>query len=188
MSRAVAAALLLTLAGASAPRPTACEDGYRVVRGDTLYSIARRCGTSVAAIARASGIRNPHRIEVGQRLVIPGARRTAVAARPEGPLVYHMARGDTLYSLARWSGTRLPALLAANPGIDPHKIEIGDPIRLPAGAVSPERARARERGSAATPRPAAAPQPRSSAPAPAPASEPEPRRERQQPEPEPMAM
>ena len=151
MSRPLAAALILAFAGAAAPVTVgSCGDAYTVVRGDTLHRIARRCHSSVAAIARASGIRNPDRILVGQRLVIPGGARTAV--RREAPLVYRMARGDTLYSLARWSRSGLPALLAVNPGIDPLKIEIGDAVRLPPGAVRPERARARERG-----RPAAAP-------------------------------
>jgi LysM repeat protein len=186
MSRALAAALLLALAGASAPvAPPSCGDSYRVVRGDTLTRIARRCHSSIAAIARASGVRNPNRIYVGQRLVIPGAAQTA-ARRPAptdaGARVYRMARGDTLYSLARWSGTGLRALLAVNPGVDPHKIEIGDPIRLPAGAVRPERARARERGVGPAPVP---PPPRAEEPAPA--APPEPRPERR-PEPEVDAM
>src|SRR5688500_15939681 len=165
----LAAALLLTLAGAAGPAATSpCEDGYRVVRGDTLYRIARRCGSSVAAIARASNVRIPNLIRVGQRLVIPGGSRTAVAQSEaprvrgeapragDGPGVYRMARGDTLYSLARWSRTSLPALLAVNPGIDPHKIEIGDAVRLPSGAAAPDRQRARERGAAVAPRAAPA--------------------------------
>jgi len=192
MSRPLFAALLLSLAGAAAPNVAApCADGYRVVRGDTLYRLARRCHSSVAAIARASGIRNPDRIKVGQRLHfgmhLAGRRggtphaalretRSAGTRTANEPLVYRMARADTLFSLARWSRTSLPALLAANPGIDPHKIEIGDPVRLPAGAVAPERARARERGpaTAAAPAPAAPrarqrrPEPRSEDPAPQP--------------------
>jgi lipoprotein-anchoring transpeptidase ErfK/SrfK len=47
--------------------------GIHVVRrGENLSIIARRYGTSVQAIARANGIRNPSRIYTGQRLRIPG--------------------------------------------------------------------------------------------------------------------
>ena len=185
MSRpTLAAALLAALAGAAAPvAAPSCGNDYRVVRGDTLSRIARRCHSSVAAIARASRVRNPNLIYVGQRLVIPGARPALARAeaRPEPargragaePGTYRFARGDTLFSLARWSRVGLPALLSANPGIDPHKIEIGDAVRLPAGAVRPELARARERGTAPAP-PRARP-PRAQEPPARPGPEPRPR-------------
>jgi LysM repeat protein len=157
MSRSLAAALGLAaaaigLAALSPPRDR-CGEGYVVVRGDTLSHIARRCRSSVLAIARASGVANPNRIEVGQRLIIPGRERMASAPMParRGPAAapqsgYRFQPADTLYSLARWARVSVPALLAANPGIDPHKIEIGDPISLPASAVDPAALRARERG------------------------------------------
>ena len=44
---------------------------YIVQRGDTLYSIARRYGKSVTAIADANHLVSIHLIFVGQRLVIP---------------------------------------------------------------------------------------------------------------------
>ena len=166
MKRPVIIALPLALAGAAVPvSGPSCTADYQVVRGDTLTRIARRCGLSVAAIARASGIRNPNLIRVGQRLSLPG-RRTANASRPS-PGVYRIARGDTLFSLARWSGSSLPVLLAVNPGIDPHKIEIGDSVRLPAGAVRPERARLRERGRDDSPPTTVSPAPQGQESAPA---------------------
>ena len=44
---------------------------HTVQRGETLYRIALKYGTSVWAIARANGIANPNRIYAGQRLAIP---------------------------------------------------------------------------------------------------------------------
>ncbi len=44
---------------------------YIVQRGDTLYSIARRFGTTVAELAARNNIVNPALIRVGQMLVIP---------------------------------------------------------------------------------------------------------------------
>jgi LysM repeat protein len=156
MSRSLAAALALIaaaigLAALSPPRG-GCGAGYVVARGDTLSRIARRCRSSVPAIARASGVANPDLIRVGQRLLIPGQAAAAATAPPparqprRAPGSYRIQAADTLYSLARWAGTSLPVLLAANPGIDPHKIEIGDAVSLPAGAVDPVFMRARERG------------------------------------------
>jgi hypothetical protein len=45
---------------------------YRVNRGDTLWSIARRHGTTVEALQRLNGIRNS-RILPGQVIAVPGA-------------------------------------------------------------------------------------------------------------------
>jgi LysM repeat protein len=43
---------------------------YTVRRGDTLLKIARRYGTTVAALMQLNGIANPNRIYVGQVLLI----------------------------------------------------------------------------------------------------------------------
>ncbi|HUS96503.1 MAG TPA: LysM peptidoglycan-binding domain-containing protein [Hyphomicrobiaceae bacterium] len=41
-----------------------------VMRGETLYSISRRYGTSLQALARLNGLRSSH-LSVGQRLQLP---------------------------------------------------------------------------------------------------------------------
>jgi LysM repeat protein len=157
MSRSLAFALLFAVsaslaAGPPAPATGGCGGFYVVAPGDTLYSIARRCHSSVVAVAQASGLADPRRIEIGRRLVIPGFEVPAAPedAKPEPAppttVSYSFRPGDTLYSLARWARIGVPALLAANPGINPNKVEIGDAVRLPTGAVSPEPARLRERG------------------------------------------
>lgn len=51
--------------GSSSPRT------YTVKAGDTLYAIAVKYGTTVAAIASANSISNVNNISVGQALVIP---------------------------------------------------------------------------------------------------------------------
>lgn len=50
---------------------------YTVRWGDTLFSIARRFGTTVEAIARANGIVNSRLILVGQKLIIPAESTAA---------------------------------------------------------------------------------------------------------------
>lgn len=65
------------------PAPQPAAGVYVVKAGDTLYSIARRYGSTAWAIAQANGIHNLNHIYVGQRLTIPGAPPTSTP-RPSG--------------------------------------------------------------------------------------------------------
>jgi lipoprotein-anchoring transpeptidase ErfK/SrfK len=56
-----------------------CGQEYVIARGDSLSKIARRCGTSLAALLEANpDINNPDRIKVGQRIALE-------KPEPEGP-------------------------------------------------------------------------------------------------------
>ena len=69
--------------GGATPVATAAGAGgpvHSVTAGDTLLGLALRYGTSVAAIAQANKLTNPHLIKRGQRLTIPGAGSPAPAS------------------------------------------------------------------------------------------------------------
>lgn len=59
------------------PRVTVVRDGVtHVVRpGQTLYRIAKTYGVDMEYLAGVNGIADPDRIQVGDRIFIPGARR-----------------------------------------------------------------------------------------------------------------
>ncbi|HMM77387.1 MAG TPA: peptidoglycan DD-metalloendopeptidase family protein [Gammaproteobacteria bacterium] len=62
-------------------RPTVAPDSYRVVSGDTLYSIAFRFGLDPHALAQWNVLEDPDRILVGQELRLkPPPRERAVSA------------------------------------------------------------------------------------------------------------
>ena len=61
-------AALSQLTATPTPRPTTIT--CIVQPGDTVFSIARRYGTSVDAIATANGLVN-YNIRIGQQLIIP---------------------------------------------------------------------------------------------------------------------
>lgn len=63
------------------PAPSGCTITHVVKRGEYLKIIAARYGTTVSAIVRANGIKNPNLIYPGQRLKIP----TACKPTPEPP-------------------------------------------------------------------------------------------------------
>jgi LysM repeat protein len=51
--------------------PSGCRTTYIVQRGDNLFRIALRFGTTYEVLARVNGIANPRLIYVGQQLCIP---------------------------------------------------------------------------------------------------------------------
>lgn len=105
-----------------------------VRRGDTLYSVARRYGTTVNAIMQANGLQNSNRIYVGQRLIVPTSA-TAQPAATSG--TYVVQRGDTLSSIASRHGVSVQALARANNIYNPSLIRSGQRLVIPgAGATA----------------------------------------------------
>jgi murein DD-endopeptidase MepM/ murein hydrolase activator NlpD len=63
---------------------------HRVERGENLYRIGKAYGIAPETLARVNRIKDPSRIEVGQVIVIPEARRTL----PVGVITPERARDD----------------------------------------------------------------------------------------------
>ncbi len=53
--------------------PVTQSETYTVQPGDTLFIIAQRFGTTVAALTESNELANPNRLSVGQVLTIPGS-------------------------------------------------------------------------------------------------------------------
>lgn len=110
---------------------------YIVKPGDTLYSIARRHGTSVYAIAHANNIVNPWYIRVGMKLIIcpkPGYDMYPYDHPDYGQDGgrYHVVKpGDTLYSIAVYYGVAPQAIEHLNHLSNPHALWPGQRLRLP---------------------------------------------------------
>lgn len=97
---------------------------YIVQRGDTLYKIACRYDTTVAALMQVNNLRS-ETIYVGQRLTI------SVANDPNQPLIYHtVQRGDTLSAIARRYNVSVAAIRATN-GLMSDTIYVGQRLLIP---------------------------------------------------------
>jgi LysM repeat protein len=124
------------------PVSAEAQGGVHVVRyGDTLYSIARRYGTSVNAIMRTNGLSNRNFIWVGQRLTIPGSGGSSSSGGGSsggsgGGSVYVVRRGDTLYSIARRYGTSVQAIVNTNRLRNASFIYAGQRLTIPGSSGS----------------------------------------------------
>lgn len=105
--------------------------------GDTLFSIAKRFGTTVSAIAQANNITNVNQIFVGQQLVIPDCVPTPQPS-PTKCFVYIVKPGDTLFSLARRFNTTVEDIALQNHIVNPNLIFVGQKLTIcPKGAAPP---------------------------------------------------
>jgi LysM repeat protein len=124
----------LTVPGAGGGAGAGGGGTYRVRPGDTLGGIAARHGTTVVALARANGIRNPGLIRIGMRLTVPAGGFSPAPAAGGG--THRVRPGETLGGIAASRGTTVSALAALNGIRDPGHIVAGRLLRIPAGAAS----------------------------------------------------
>lgn len=136
--------LLSLLAVSVTSAQNAGETLYTVQRGDTLFAIAIRQRSTVAAIAARNGIANVNLIYIGQQLVIPvsgttptpipptgvpptGVPPTSVppTTPPGGTVTYVVVPGDTLGAIARRFGTTVTSIAQLNGIVNPNLIRVG---------------------------------------------------------------
>ncbi len=92
---------------------------YRVVSGDTLYSIASRYGVSVDELKRINNLVN-NNLSVNQVIKVPVLDTT----------VYTVKRGDTLYSIAKEYNITPRKLMDYN-SLTSNLLSVGQILRIP---------------------------------------------------------
>ena len=115
------------LSAAAAPAPVAggsgCAQFYTVARGDRLFRIALRFGTTVPALAALNGLANPNIIWVGQTLCLRAGAASGVT--------YVVARGDTLAGIGRHFGWSISFLASVNHIANLNRIYVGQKLFIP---------------------------------------------------------
>lgn len=134
----------------AAESPTGATGGrtHTVAKGETLADISKKYfGTAKRwkeFVSANPGV-NPEGLKIGQKLVIPesakagggaGAGAEAVSATPEAE--YTVKAGDTPNSIAQaqlGGKDAVQKLLAANPGLNPKALRIGQKLKIPGKAA-----------------------------------------------------
>lgn len=121
---------------------------YTVVRGDSLWSIAKRNGLTVSDLASANSLRASATLQLGQKLIIPGQAVTTTTA-PAMPatapaekkvettttkkesVMHTVKSGETLGAIARKYQVSVGEIATANNISDPGKIRPGQELMIP---------------------------------------------------------
>jgi LysM repeat protein len=116
---------------------------YTVARGDTFGTIGKKFGVSAKAIMDANPNVEATKLQVGKKLQIPAAAKTAVASSGAAPAsetatsehVYNVKSGDTLIKIAGEHHTSVKAIRAAN-SLKTDRITVGQKLKIPAKALA----------------------------------------------------
>ncbi len=89
--------------------------------GDSLWYFSELYKIPLQLIIDSNQNINPQRLQVGQRVRIPGFVTTS----------YTIKQGDSLWQIAQSQNLQLDAILLANPDVHPNRLQIGQTIQVP---------------------------------------------------------
>lgn len=98
---------------------------YVVRKGDSLWEIANKFGTSVGSLRAMNGLGRRSYIYPGQRLNVPANGNST-----DGFQVYTVRRGDTISDIASLYGTTVSKIARWNNLRNPGRINIGDRLKI----------------------------------------------------------
>lgn len=115
-------------------QPISEDAGYTVKAGDSIDRIAGKHGISTAALAKLNGLKTSSIIHPGQKLKVPGKNATAKNSPTQSHLgestKHKIQSGETYYKISRRYGITVDQLIAANPGIAPNSLRVGQSLNI----------------------------------------------------------
>lgn len=107
-----------------------------VQKGETLYSLSRQYGTTVADICKANGIADGSSVQAGQKLTIPiaasgGSAQSAAQKQRDGVKTHVVEKGETWYGLSRTYGIAVADLQRFNNASAGTGLKAGEKIKIP---------------------------------------------------------
>lgn len=104
---------------------------YTIKKGDTLWEIARRYGTTVQEIASINNIQNPNLIYPGETIrVLTNSTTSGEETRGTGDIIYTVQRGNTLSEIAQEYNVTVNHIVELNNIQNPNLIYPGQKLRI----------------------------------------------------------
>ncbi len=174
----------------AAPKPAAAPAAstHTVVKGDNLWTIARKNNLTVRELTSANNMRADATLKIGQVLTIPGKApapaasasaaststpapaAAAAAAAPTTTFTHVIKSGETLGGIAKKYQVKVGDIALANNIADPTKIRAGQSLKIPGWQAPAATSSTRATTPTASPAVRPAPAPSNTAPALAPAA------------------
>ena len=107
-------------------------DVYVVQSGDNLFSISKKCNTTVADIQALNGMGNSTSIYPGQKLKVAGKAPAAASEAPkadDGFITHEVKKGEGLWDLARQYNVTIEDIVKWN-GLSDTKIKVGERLKI----------------------------------------------------------
>ncbi len=135
---------------ATASAGGASTETYLVCDGDNLWGIAKRFGVSVNELRKANQGVNPKKLKPGQTLAIPERKSEVTGIKngktgdlsldepsaPYAAVAHRIIPGDTFWILSRRYNADLASIVAANAGLDPRRLRVGENMAIPLDAFA----------------------------------------------------
>ena len=102
-------------------------ENYIVKKGDTLYSISNKFGTTIDNIKKANNLVD-NTLSINQLLIIP------VDKPPIDKSLYSVKKGDTLYSIAKEFDTTVNDIIELNE-LSTNVLSIGQLLKIPSSSL-----------------------------------------------------
>ena len=104
---------------------------YTIKKGDTLWEIARRYGTTVQEIASINNIQNPNLIYPGETIrILTNSTTSGEETRGTGDIIYTVQRGNTLSEIAQEYNVTVNHIVELNNIQNPNLIYPGQKLRI----------------------------------------------------------